>query len=265
MASHTFVICAYKKSVFLEECILSLRAQTVQSNIVMVTSTPNKYIKALADRYNIPLAINEGEGGIAQDWNFGYSQGIGEYVTIVHQDDYYAPNYLEKALKNLKEAKNPLIFFCDYGEIRNGEKIDKSTLLRVKRCMLLPLRLKWNQKRKWIRRRILSFGNPICCPSVTYCVKNLPAPVFEIKYKSNVDWQTWERISKFKGEFVYLPEILMYHRIHEESTTSELIGESIRWKEDYEMFCRFWPKAIAKSLVKIYKKSEKSNDISGED
>ena len=92
----------------------------------------------------------------------------------------------------------------------------------------------------------------------------MPVPVFEIKYKSNVDWQTWERISKFKGEFVYLPEILMYHRIHEESTTSELIGESIRWKEDYEMFCRFWPKVVAKNLVKIYKKSEKFNDTSGE-
>ena len=40
-AKHTFVICAYKESAYLEECILSLKQQTVKSNIIMITSTPN--------------------------------------------------------------------------------------------------------------------------------------------------------------------------------------------------------------------------------
>ena len=41
MYKHTFAICAYKKSRYLENCILSLKKQTVTSNIIMVTSTPN--------------------------------------------------------------------------------------------------------------------------------------------------------------------------------------------------------------------------------
>ena len=41
---HTFVICAYKESSYLEECIVSLEKQTVKSNILMVTSTPNAFI-----------------------------------------------------------------------------------------------------------------------------------------------------------------------------------------------------------------------------
>ena len=45
---HTFVICAYKESEFLEECILSLKKQTVRSNIFIATSTPNKYIDDIA-------------------------------------------------------------------------------------------------------------------------------------------------------------------------------------------------------------------------
>ena len=44
-AKHTFVICAYKESAYLEECILSLKQQTVKSNIIMITSTPNNYIR----------------------------------------------------------------------------------------------------------------------------------------------------------------------------------------------------------------------------
>ena len=62
---HTFVICAYKESPYLEECILSLKNQTQESRILMITSTPNAHITSLADKYQISLLVNEGEGGIA--------------------------------------------------------------------------------------------------------------------------------------------------------------------------------------------------------
>ena len=41
MKTHTFAICAYKESKYLEECIRSLKKQTVETNIILVTSTPN--------------------------------------------------------------------------------------------------------------------------------------------------------------------------------------------------------------------------------
>ena len=50
---HTFVICAYKESEFLEECVESLKKQTIKSNIIMVTSTPNEHIKKIANKYGI--------------------------------------------------------------------------------------------------------------------------------------------------------------------------------------------------------------------
>ena len=45
---HTFVICAYKKSSFLEECIISLKKQKYKSEIIMITSTPNELISEMA-------------------------------------------------------------------------------------------------------------------------------------------------------------------------------------------------------------------------
>lgn len=118
MGKHTFVICAYKESQYLEECIRSLRRQTVKSNIIMVTSTPNSYISDLAKKYNISLFVNEGPGGITQDWNFGYRCAETEYVTIAHQDDVYRKDYLERALRAVDYFKKPLIFFSDYYELR---------------------------------------------------------------------------------------------------------------------------------------------------
>lgn len=108
---HTFAICAYKESPYLEECILSLKNQTVKSNIIMATSTPNEWIQGLAEKYEIPLYINTGEGGIAQDWNFAYRQAKTDYVTIAHQDDIYEPNYLKMIFGELKKGKDPIVVF----------------------------------------------------------------------------------------------------------------------------------------------------------
>ena len=258
---HSFVICAYKESPFLEKCILSLMAQTVKSEILMATSTPNAFISEMAQKYNIPLFINPGDKGIVQDWNFAYNQCKTPYITIAHQDDVYFRDYTKTALHMLDGSRKPLIFFTDYCEVRDGKFIKKNALLQIKRLLLFPLRGKLFRASKFVRRRSLSLGNGICCPSVTFAVNNLPNPVFRVHFRSDEDWEAWERISRMQGEFLYCPKILMGHRIHGESETSVILGEKARYKEDYEMFCKFWPKWIARILVKFYSNSEKSNQM----
>lgn len=66
---HTFVVCAYKESPYLENCLKSLKNQTVKSSIIMTTSTPNVFIKSLAEKYEVPLWIREGKSDIRDDWN----------------------------------------------------------------------------------------------------------------------------------------------------------------------------------------------------
>lgn len=261
---HTFVVCAYKESEYLEECIVSLMAQTVPSHIIVVTSTPNAHIEELVKKYELEYFVNEGESGIVQDWNFGYDKATTDYITIAHQDDVYEPEYAEQIVKTLEKGTHPLIAFCDYGEIRNGRKTTDVKMLKIKRLMLMPLRNKWLQKRIWVRRRILSLGDPICCPSVTFARKHVPNPVFQVRFRAAEDWQAWERLSRLKGEFLYISNPLMYHRIHEESETSIIIGDNVRTQEDYEMYCMFWPRPIARLLVRLYASSQKSNDIKGE-
>lgn len=259
--NHTFAICAYKESPFLEECIKSLKEQTIKTNIIMETSTPNEYIKDLADKYEIPLYINEGEGGITQDWNYAYAQAKTDYVTIAHQDDVYHKCYVENLLSYVKRAKHPLLFFTDYAEIRNDKIVKTNRNLKIKRVMLFPMKTLWAWNKKWIRRRMLSFGSAICCPSVTYAKKNLPEVVFQHGFRADEDWQTWEYLSKIDGEYIFCNKILTYHRIHGDSETTKILGDNKRSEEDYVMYCKFWPKGIAKVLTKIYSNSEKSNDV----
>lgn len=261
MKTHTFVICAYKESPYLEECIRSLKGQTIKSGIIMVTSTPNEYIQALAGKYHIPCFINTGESGITQDWNFGYKHADSKYITIAHQDDVYDRDYLAAALNALQKSENPLIFFSDYYEIRNGEKVTGTRLLKIKRFMLLPLRIRSLQKSRWLRRRILSFGSPICCPAVTYAAYNLPVPIFKNNYQACEDWEAWEMLSRLKGAFLYDSRRLMGHRIHAASETSMAIKNQKRSQEEYEMYLRFWPGGIAYLLGKLYSGGQKSNRL----
>ena len=118
------------------------------------------------------------------------------------------------------------------------------------------------QKSKFIRRRILSFGSAISCPSVTYVKENIELPIFEAGFRSDLDWQAWEKLSRQKGAFVYCRDILMYHRIHEESATTEIIADNDRTKEDFAMFCKFWPVWMAKIISSFYQKSQDSNRMS---
>jgi glycosyltransferase involved in cell wall biosynthesis len=258
---HTFAICAYKESPYLEECVQSVLKQNQSSKVIMVTSTPNDYIQKICEQYNIPLFVNEGESGIVQDWNFAYKMSSTKYVTIAHQDDIYLPEYSEKVVQGLEESKHPLIAFTDYSELRNGEEVLCNRNLQIKRWMLSLLRIKALHKSRFVRRRILSFGCPICCPSVAFAKENLPEEVFEKGFRSDEDWQAWEKLSKYKGSFVYVDKVEMCHRIHEESETSIIIGDNARSEEDFQMFCKFWPRPIAKILTKIYSSSETSNEL----
>ena len=258
-SNHTFVICAYKKSDFLEECIKSLKNQTVKSNIIMVTSTPNEYIESLAQKYSIKLFINNGEKGIGPDWNFGVSCTNTDLVTIAHQDDVYNSDYLEEILKLYEKDDKCSIMFGNYRELKNGKVIELTKNLKIKQFCLKGL-LK-NPKGKKEKDRTLKYGNAICCPCVTLNIKVVSKTPFKTGMKSNLDWYTWYEFSKLPNSFMYVNKDLMCHRIHEESETSNLIQNNVRLEEDYEMFKKYWSTPIAKLFMKFYKKAVKTNKI----
>ncbi|WP_022761026.1 glycosyltransferase family A protein [Butyrivibrio sp. AD3002] len=261
---HTFTICAYGKSEYIEECIKSVTTQNVRTNVIICTSTPSEYLDLLAKKYDIPLFINEERkynSDIATDWNFAISCAKTRLVTIAHQDDLYKPDFAKEVLIHLNGTSRPLIAYTDYAELRNGKEVSNIRNLNIKRIMLFPLRPRFMWSSKFMRRRSLSFGSAICCPSVTYVPENLPKQLFIPGYKGGIDWQAWERFSKLDGEFVFVNSIQMVHRIHDDSETTALINGNTRTEEDFAMFCKFWPKPIARLIEHFYKKGEASNNL----
>ena len=256
---HTFVVCAYGASPYLEACVKSLLNQRLKSQILITTSTPNDEIRSLAEKYDLELRVRKGASSLAADWNFAYSQAETAYVTLAHQDDVYGKSYLQEIRRAVRAARHPLLLFTDYSELRRGRYEPENELLRIKRLLLFPLKFDCFQANIWVRRRVLSLGNPICCPAVTYAKNSLPPVIFTEGFSSNTDWEAWERLSILKGSFVYIPRNCMAHRIHEESTTTKVIGGTGRKDEDDTMFRKFWPDWIAARIEKRYRKSEGLN------
>lgn len=258
---HTFVVCAYKENPYLEKCIQSVLNQTKKSNVLISTSTPNEYIKQIAGKYNLKLVINEGAGDEADNFNFAYSQAQSKYVTLCHQDDYYSIDYLKYIEKAEKRHKNTIIFFTDYFEDRSNHIIKVNFLLLIKRILLFPLRFDCFSKSIKLRSFILSLGNPICCPSVTYNKSVISSPGYEIAYRAVLDWKVWIRLSKYAGSFCYIAKPLVYHRIHDDSETSKTIQNNSRSKQELEVYQEMWPKWMASILKRIYGNAQKNNKL----
>lgn len=257
---HSFVVLAYKESKYLEECIRSCQKQKASSKVIIATTTDNTYIRDLARKYKLEMIVGK-HTNIGGDFDFARNASDTELVTIAHQDDIYEPDYAKKIIEAYKKYPKASIVFSDYYELRNEKKVSNNINLKIKRILLFPAFIKHNLRGNFFKRWIIRFGNSICCPAVTFVNKNCPKDIFASDFSCNVDWNAWEKLSKGTGSFVFVPEKLMGHRISEESTTTEIINNGVRTKEDFEMFSRFWNKKIAKALTRFYKKSEKSNRL----
>lgn len=260
---HVFVVCAYRENPYLEETVISLLDQTVLGKVVISTSTPNALIKDVGAKYGVPVVINPNPHLAGDDWNYGYDAVDASLVTLAHQDDYYERNYLEVILNaaNDYDPNELSLLFTDYYELRGGENVANNRLLAIKRVMNAPFRHKAFNGSQFVKKCILSFGDPICCPAVTYVKCNLGSSIFDVTYKNSCDYKTFVDLALKKGRFVYVPKKLMGHRIYEESATSLNLAENIRKREDEEILSSLWPKPIARLINSLYAKSEKSNDL----
>ncbi|WP_295645910.1 glycosyltransferase family A protein [uncultured Holdemanella sp.] len=195
MVLHTFVVLAYKESIYLETCIKSVLNQKYKSDVVIATSTPNDFIYNLANKYNLRVIVNnEQKHGIGYDFDFARTCVSSEMVTIAHQDDIYEYDYSNEVIQAYKKNQDSLIVFTDYFEVRNHKKVYSNTNLKIKRLLLTPLKVHNLTNFKLFKRSVLAFGNSICCPAVTFCNKNISLKeIFASDLKCDVDWLAWER------------------------------------------------------------------------
>lgn len=265
---HTFSVLAYKESPYIEEAIQSLKAQTVESNIIVCTSTPSPFLEDICNRYNVALKINTAEEkGVASDYDFALAQPDTNYVTLAHQDDIYLPNYCEEMLKSIEKYPDSSIYFTDHIGANTEGKEEVSLLVLIKRFILfLNYGLGYSMKNTFRKRFLFALGCPIISPSVTFNRELLAEFKFSRDYRFAIDWAAWKVLAMKEGRFTYVRKALLAFRIHPGSETSAAsktpggLLEHGRYKEDLALFKEFWPDVIAKLLARLYSLSYTMNN-----
>lgn len=253
--NHTFAVCAYRESPYLEECLRSLLAQRIPSNIIVCTSTPNAHIQGLAGKYGLPLYVREGGSDIQTDWNFAYDTANTQFVTIAHQDDVYGRDYTRVLLEKAGQYADMSIFFCSYVTIKGTDRAPRERSSLVKRLLCLPVSLTGLADRSWLKKSCLCLGNAISCPMTTYN-KNIVGPTpFRSRLKYALDWEMYWKLSCRPGRFVYERKPQGFFRVHAEATSKKFIMNHKKEREDVEMFRHFWPEWMVRVIMKAYRKS----------
>lgn len=248
-AAHVFVVPAFGRPPWLAECLESLQQQTVRSPIVVATATPNDHITAIARRFDVPIRINRVAAGIGPDWNFALAVAEARWVTLAHQDDWYAPAYTERFLVAAGEAAAPLLVFSSALE-RGGDRAEPRHP-RVKRLLcemaFLGQAVIASPRRKTL---LLSFGDPIPCPTVMLHRSALPDFSFPSGFDAALDWAAWLELARGPGEFVYVREPLVHRRVHRASATH--VHLEARAEEDGRILRSLWPRPVAAAIGALY-------------
>lgn len=260
---HTFAIPVYQAAPHLAALIGSLRTQTGErSEILLASSTPSVQLEELARRHAVELHINPRHIDIATDWNFALAAARTTLVTLAHQDDLFAPDYAARVAAALRRHPGALIAFSDYSEHTPQGVRAANMNLRVKRVLrhrAFGARECLTETRA--KLRLLSLGNPICCPSVMLNRATLGDFRFPQGFQTNLDWMAWLELARRPGGFVYVRERLVSKGVHAGSETTATIANRARQREDRALFEAFWPRPVAAALAMLYRLGYRANRV----
>jgi glycosyltransferase involved in cell wall biosynthesis len=209
-------IPAYNQVKYLKKCIDSVLAQKdTDFEIIITDDSPGDIVKDLIAQYNLPSKINYHKNqpslGSPANWNAAIERSSGEYIKILHHDDWLNDDTcLSKFVRLLDDHPEADFAFCAtkvfYPHASEGtHRISPADVESIRKNPLL-----------------LYSKNLVGDPSTTIYRRNTSL-LFDTKLKWLVDIDFYIRLIAGKRNFVYSPELLVTTGIVEGSVTEECI------------------------------------------
>ncbi|HAE36351.1 TPA: glycosyltransferase family 2 protein [Candidatus Nomurabacteria bacterium] len=197
-------IPAYKEPELIKICLESIVKQTFSNYEVVITDdSPNNELGIIINSYkdkikNIRYYKNESNKGSPENWNECVRKAQGEYIKIIHHDDWFVDETCLQKFVDLLD-NNPEVNFafsacnsCDRDrELISVHKINNATLEGLKK-----------------NYETLFLGNFIGAPSVTIYRKQV-----NLEYNKDLMWLVdidfYTKILSINNKFAYCNDILM--------------------------------------------------------
>ncbi len=208
-------IPVYKNLFFLKRLLDSLKHQSFRNfEIIITDDSPDDDIKDFCVSYDIAQPIlyfkNEKSLGTPENWNESIRRSRGEWVKLMHDDDWLAN---DDALKVFAEYthKEARFIFSSYESVFSDSNTVKSNFISPRLLRLL-------------RRRpeVLLAGNLIGPPSVGLCRKDSISD-YDSRLKWLVDIECYMRQLK-KGDSLFINKVLVNVGVNDAQVTAASFG-----------------------------------------
>lgn len=196
-------IPAYKNEFYLQKLLDSIALQTWKDyEVVISDDSPNEAVTKLIENYTDKIATikyvhNAPAKGMPANWNFAKRLCQGEWLKIMHDDDWFAKNDSLEKFAHTAQKSNVKFIFSAYQNIQ----LKTNSIEGVKQ--LAP---QWN-KRLGEEPMILMSSNVIGPPSVTMVHRSLSID-YDERLRWRVDLDYYIRILQ-QTNYIYLNEILV--------------------------------------------------------
>ena len=209
-------IPAYKRINYLERLLNSIQLQNFKDfEVIISDDSDDDSVKILLERFKDKFELsyfkNQTALGTPANWNHAISKCKGEWIKLVHDDDFFSnENSLEKFAELTKNGKK-FIFsgYNNYYEFDNHKELEY---------------LKGHSKKSIIKHpNLLLAKNLIGPPSVTLIHKSI-LEKYDERLKWRVDLEFYIRVINIERDFSFTKEPLMNVGISPSQVTNACIN-----------------------------------------
>ena len=214
MPKVSICIPSYNCGAFIGKTIQSILDQTFQNfEIIVVDDCSTDNSEEVVKRFKDPrirFYRNEKNLGMVPNTNKALRLAEGEFVGILHPDDYYAPKMIETALKAFSENLDVGFTYSSYVVVDEDDKI----VTKVKLC---DCNKTFKSKEEFKKLAIRNYAPPSAVLFRRKCYEVVGPFDEEFPYPN--DWNMWLRIS-LKYDSACLSDYLCYYRMHRKSVST---------------------------------------------
>jgi len=233
-------IPAYKRTAYLKRLLDSIAIQTFKDFEVIVSDdSPDNSVQVVCDQYQSKFKFlyykNEVALGTPANWNLGISKATGEWIKLMHDDDWFAnENALAFFAKNTFKSKFIFSAYTNHYESGTTKEVYLSSF--------------WSKK---IVKEpaVLIAENVIGPPSVTLIHSSIKEQ-YDERLPWRVDIEFYNRVLKETGNYYYISQPLINVGISESQVTQSCIYKpEVELPEGYILLQKHGVKPLRNILV----------------
>lgn len=240
----SIIIPCYNDHHFIEQALDSAINQTLKNKeIIIIDDGSNSLTKKLLKKMEpkIDFLISQENQGVSSARNRGIDKASGEFILNLDSDDFFEPQFSEKALHIFEQKKSTKIVTChaNWFDDQGGARIFIPEGGSLKQVLVgnVAMGSAMFKKEDWIK--IGGYDEQM-----------------HIGYE---DWEFYLRLLKSGGTAEVIPELLFHYRNKPDSRNKEANMEKFKilkyiytkhsdiYKEHFEFFITEWMDNIQKS------------------